>query len=63
MDALKFSSDRLLICGSDSPAGKPAIVQIWDIDARINVSTFPAHDTVSMTLKVLKLLRGNVNIR
>lgn len=47
MDALKFSSDRFLICGSDSPGGEPAIMQIWDIDAAVNVSTYPAHDTVS----------------
>ena len=53
MDALKFSSDKLLICGSDSPGGKLAIVQICDIDAHINLSTFPAHDTVSITLILL----------
>lgn len=47
MDALKFCNEKYLICGSDSPGGKPAIVQIWDIDATTNLSTFPAHDTVS----------------
>lgn len=46
MDALKFCNERYLVCGSDSPGGKPAIVQIWDIDALANVTTFPAHDTV-----------------
>lgn len=46
MDALKFCNERYLICGSDSPSGKPAIVQIWDIDALANVTTFPAHETV-----------------
>lgn len=55
MDALKFGSDKLLICGSDSPGGKLAIVQIWDIDSRINVSTYPAHDTVSIALIDLNL--------
>ena len=50
MDALKFGRDRLLICGSDAPGDQPAIVQIWDIDARVNVSTYPAHDTVSILI-------------
>lgn len=50
MDALNFCSERYLLCGSDSPGGKPAIVQIWDIDALSNLSTFPAHDTVSVFL-------------
>lgn len=58
MDALKFASDKLLICGSDSPGGKPAIVQIWDIDARVNISTYPAHDTVSITLIILNILKA-----
>lgn len=52
MDALKFSSDRFLICGSDSPGGEPAIMQIWDIDAAVNVSTYPAHDTYITCLDV-----------
>jgi WD40 repeat protein len=52
MDALKFARDKLLICGSDSPGGKWAIVQIWDIDARVNVSTYPAHDTYITCLDV-----------
>jgi hypothetical protein len=46
MDALKFCNEKYLVCGSDSPGGKPAIVQIWDIDALANLATFPAHDTV-----------------
>lgn len=45
MDALKFCNEKYFICGSDSPGGKPAIVQIWDIDALTNLATFPAHDT------------------
>ncbi|KAG0566908.1 hypothetical protein KC19_7G096500 [Ceratodon purpureus] len=45
MDALKFCNEKYLVCGSDSPGGKPAIVQIWDIDALANLATFPAHDT------------------
>ena len=45
-DALKFCNEKYLVCGSDSPGGKPAIVQIWDIDALANLATFPAHDTV-----------------
>jgi WD40 repeat protein len=45
MDALKFSNEKYLVCGSDSPGGKPAIVQIWDIDALANLTTFHAHDT------------------
>lgn len=54
MDALKFCNERYLICGSDSPSGKPAIVQIWDIDALANVTTFPAHETVrNMSLIVV----------
>lgn len=46
MDALKFCNEKYLVCGSDSPGGKLAIVQIWDIDALTNLATFPAHDTV-----------------
>jgi hypothetical protein len=47
MDALKICNGRNLICGSDSPGGKPAVVQIWDIDALSMISSVPAHDTVS----------------
>jgi WD40 repeat protein len=45
MDALKICNGRNLICGSDSPGGKPAVVQIWDIDALSMISSVPAHDT------------------
>ncbi|CAM6051411.1 unnamed protein product [Sphagnum compactum] len=45
MDALKICNGRTLICGSDSPGGKPAVVQIWDIDALSMISSVPAHDT------------------
>jgi hypothetical protein len=47
MDALKICDGSNLICGSDSPGGKPAVVQIWDIDALSMISSVPAHDTVS----------------
>ncbi|KAG0559778.1 hypothetical protein KC19_10G128500 [Ceratodon purpureus] len=45
MDALKFCNEKYLVCGSDSRGGKPAIMQIWDIDALANLATFPAHDS------------------
>lgn len=56
MDALKFCNEKYFICGSDSPGGKPAIVQIWDIDALTNLATFPAHDTVSKCFRFQFLL-------
>jgi hypothetical protein len=47
MDALKICNERNLICGSDSPRGKPAVVPIWDIDTLSMTSSVLAHDTAS----------------
>jgi hypothetical protein len=46
--SLKICNERNLICGSDSPRAKPAVVQIWDIDDALSMtSSVPAHDTAS----------------
>lgn len=51
MDALEFCHQNLLICGSDSTSGGPAIVQIWDVNAPQTVTSFPANDSYITSLK------------
>ncbi|KAJ7532675.1 hypothetical protein O6H91_13G014300 [Diphasiastrum complanatum] len=53
MDAIDFCSNHqnLLICGSDAANGGPAVVQLWDVDALKDCTTFAANESYITCLK------------
>ncbi|ERN09947.1 hypothetical protein AMTR_s00013p00192790 [Amborella trichopoda] len=52
IDAMEFCSQNLLVCGSDSAYGGPALVQLWDIEASHDSISFPANDSYITSLKI-----------
>ncbi|XP_042499881.1 uncharacterized WD repeat-containing protein alr3466-like [Macadamia integrifolia] len=52
IDAMEFCSQNILVCGSDSAYGGPALVQLWDIETSQNCQSFPANDAYITSLKI-----------
>ncbi|KAH9299106.1 hypothetical protein KI387_030788, partial [Taxus chinensis] len=52
IDAMEFCNQNLLVCGTDSAYGGPAIVQVWDIEASQGCASFPANDSYITSLKI-----------
>lgn len=52
IDAMEFCNQNLLVCGSDSAYGGPAMVQLWDIEAPQGCASFPANDAYITSLKI-----------
>ncbi|KAJ4973581.1 hypothetical protein NE237_006755 [Protea cynaroides] len=52
IDVMEFCSQNILVCGSDSAYGGPALVQLWDIEASQNCQSFPANDSYITSLKI-----------
>ncbi|GLJ47466.1 hypothetical protein SUGI_1001880 [Cryptomeria japonica] len=52
IDAMEFCNQNLLVCGTDSAYGGPAMVQVWDIEAAQGCASFPANDSYITSLKI-----------
>lgn len=52
IDAMEFCNQNLLVCGTDSAYGGPAMVQLWDIEAPQGCASFPANDAYITSLKI-----------
>lgn len=48
IEAMEFYNQNLLVCGSDSSHGGPAVVQLWDIESPESYLSIPANDSVSL---------------
>ncbi|CAA6659926.1 unnamed protein product [Spirodela intermedia] len=51
IEAMEFCSQNLLVCGSDSSHGGPAVVQLWDIESPQSCLSIPANDSYITSLK------------
>ncbi|XP_077229820.1 uncharacterized protein LOC143862640 isoform X3 [Tasmannia lanceolata] len=52
IDAMEFCNQNILVCGSDSAYGGPALVQLWDIEMPQTCQSFPANDSFITSLKI-----------
>ncbi|WOL18719.1 hypothetical protein Cni_G27516 [Canna indica] len=50
--AMEFSSENMLVCGSDCEYGGPAVVQLWDIESPQSCLSFSANDSYITSLKI-----------
>ncbi|CAN6464777.1 unnamed protein product [Victoria cruziana] len=51
IDAMEFCNQNLLVCGSDSAYGGPALVQLWDIETPQSCVSFPASNSYITSLR------------
>uniref|UniRef100_A0A1D1XIR9 Putative WD repeat-containing protein alr3466 n=1 Tax=Anthurium amnicola TaxID=1678845 RepID=A0A1D1XIR9_9ARAE len=51
IEAMEFYSQNLLVCGSDSAYGGPAVLQLWDIESPQSYLSIPANDSYITSLK------------